>query len=219
MVQFFRHDFAAEVDDLVKRMEVLRQALQEKSGENAENNKDLATKFTIAATDINTVISNYKSAIYNSTNESEKRQLVNEFKDIVVCLETLRENPQTPRLNELIANLKKTNERSPSKEALARIGDALATMFWLGVFMISIVSLTVSMSTIPADPLGGIAFSMVSFGLMSYSFYNMLNHFDGVFENKYFYENSRQINADDISFLSNIKDAYTPAAETSTLAV
>lgn len=219
MVQFFRRDFAEEVDTLTKRMEELRQALLKKSSEITATNKEWADKFTIAANDIHTVVDNYKRAIFNSTTESQKKKLTADFKTVVDCLNTMSQNPEAPSLAELIKRRETSNKMLYSKEVLSRIGDALAAMFWIGTFLISIATLTVFISTIAADPIGGVALSMVSFGLLSYSFNKIFNNANAVFEPKYFYENYRQINGDDISLLSNLKDAYTPPVEPSSLTV
>lgn len=209
MALFFRRDFSAEFDQLTKRMETLKQALNAKNEEMAESNSNLAKKFARAELDLTLVIKNYKQAISNSSSDSEKKKLLNSYEEVINCFEAIKTSPNNhQQVSELIEKLQQSNKNLPSKETLNRIGHALAALFWLGVLAISIVSLTVSLATIPADPVGGIAFSMISGGLLGYAYYKMFDNFDATFETKYTYENQRQINADNIQFLQDLDEAY-----------
>ncbi|WED43092.1 hypothetical protein [Legionella cardiaca] len=208
MALFFRQDFARECEELTKSIRVLQEQLNAKKLELHEKNEMLAKAFETAAKDIDTIVQNYQRSITNATSTGEKKLLLKEYREIISCLEAIAVDPHNKNAHELIRELEKENKYLPTKETLSRVGNALAALFWLGVFTIATVSLVIAAASIAAEPVSGIAFTMVSVGLMGYAYYQMAENMDALFEPKLAYQNQMQIHADDISFLENVHAAY-----------
>ncbi|KTC76928.1 hypothetical protein [Legionella brunensis] len=208
MALFFQRNFAAEFETLTVRLNKLKETLLVKKAEKHNVNESLEKAFATAAEDIDKILKNYQLALTNSTSESHKKQLLEEYETMISCLEAIAANPENTNAHELIKELEKDNEILPSKETLSRVGNALAAVFWLGVCTIASVSLILSISTIPADPVGGIAFAMISSGLMAYSYCKIAENLDDLFEPKHYYQNQMQINSDEIALVKHVHDAY-----------
>ncbi|CEK12044.1 hypothetical protein [Legionella hackeliae] len=209
MALFFRRNFSEELDRLNQRMEELKATLAKAAETSKQQSNGLEVKFTLAQRDLDKVATNYRSAIVNCNSDYQRKKLLKGYEEVIGCLEQISTNSiDHTQVTAQIAELQKSNKNIPGLEALSRVGNALAVAFWLGVFTISIVAMTLSIASIPADPVGGVAFAAVSFGLMGYSYYEMFNNFDAIFEPKQVYQNRLQINSDAMELLKHADEAY-----------
>ncbi|KTD15992.1 Uncharacterised protein [Legionella lansingensis] len=209
MALFFARDFAKEFDSLTPQLAALKERFNVAAQTQREQEHEQQAKaFSDAANDIDTIISNYRRYLINSGSSFRKESLLKEYEELIQCLQNVADNPREYNASDLIERITLDNQYLPCDEIATRIFNALTALFWLGVAVVGSIAGILSLSTVPADTIGGVVATGICVGLVTYASIEMIDNLCQVFEPHHTFTNTREINDNELTLLGHVHEAY-----------
>lgn len=219
MGSFFKYDFGKNFDQITSRFERLKQALR--SDKRINNSLRIHLE-----KNINEISACYRVLLMNASDYWHKKRLLAEYLMIINELERVLPKQDFQQFHagfdRLIHTLKRNRQDSTNTEILARIGNAISSLYWLGVIYIALIALAFFVAVPVVTSAVIVALALISCALLIYSCIKFVENSYGIFGAKEYGSNYREKNNKVIACLERIselisEDAQAPFSEVSDL--